>query len=377
MPRKRKKAINPPLNIYKKIALSFIVLTILLIIVVFYFTLSYAYITVYPNQEEISSEFNFIIVEDETIADPQEGMFVGKIVNQTVVGEKSFTTTGTKELAGDVVGQVKLISKLSRDQILIATTRVLATDGTLFRLQNRVVVPSNGNIMAEVYADDESKATVLAGTKFTIPGLNSQLQKIVYAETSSGISPKGRTVKAVSQTEMDNAVEILANELSKQVLTDEDKDKVKILKKEIITREFNSEIGDEVTEFTLKLTVQVIGAIFEPKPVKEFAVNVLEGMINLDRELIALNADSLIFEVEKHDLDNRLAQIKSSVNGLTVVSEESPILDKDKIIDLDPDQIKVYLEAFDEIESVEIGFFPGIVKKVPYFKDHIIIKIVE
>ena len=231
---RKKRAINPPLNIYKKIALSFIILTLLLIAVIFYFTLSYAYITIYPAEQEVKTDFNFVIVEDAELVDAKEGIFIGQIVNETLEGEKTFTTTGTKQVFEDVVGEVKIINNLSRDQILVATTRLLTPDGILFRLQNRVNVPGRGSLIAEVYADDPSKPLAKAGTKFTIPGLSQSLQELVYAETDKDFKAEGVTVKAISQAEVDQAIESLAKDLAQQVFKEENVSKTKILTKEII-----------------------------------------------------------------------------------------------------------------------------------------------
>lgn len=374
MPR-RKRAINPPLNIYKKIALSFIVLTLILIAVIFYFTLSYAYITVYPAEQEVKTDFNFVIVEDEELVNASEGIFIGQIVNETLSGEKTFTTTGTKQVFEDVVGEVEIINNLSREQILVATTRLLTSDGILFRLQNRVVVPGGGSLMAEVYADDPSKPLAKAGTKFTIPGLSESLQELVYAETDKDFVAEGVTVQAISQEETEQAIEILAEELAQQVFKEETVDKTKILSKEIVSREFSNSVGSEVNEYTLKLEIKVVGVMFDQQSVQTFAQKALEGLVPLDKDLVATNKDNLIYEIEKYDLDNKLAQIKSTIKGVAIISEDSDILEREKLIKLNPEEIRAYLENFEDVESVEIGFFPGWIKKVPYFQDHIIIKI--
>jgi ribosomal protein L21E len=41
------------------------------------------------------------------------------------------------------------------------------------------------------------------------------------------------------------------------------------------------------------------------------------------------------------------------------------------------DEIKSYLKTFEEIDNVDVTFFPSWLKKMPYFKDHIIIKIAQ
>ncbi|MCX6743043.1 MAG: hypothetical protein NT116_02285 [Candidatus Parcubacteria bacterium] len=369
--------INPPLSIYKKIALTFIILAVILIGVIFYFTLSYAYITIYPKQEQVKTDFNFVIVEDEKGVNPLTGIFAGKIVDQTFEGEKLLLTTGTKQLAGDIVGKVKITNGLSKNQTLVATTRLLSPDGTLYRLKNKVDVLANGALEAEVYADDSSKPLAKAGTKFTIPGLSETLQKIVFAESLQDFVTSGQSVKAVSQEELDKALADYAEELSQQAVKEEDSGKIKVLNKEIIAKTFDVKPGDEVLNYHLKLKLKVSGVIFDDKDVKVFAQESLASQISADKQSVASNSDSLVYEVEKVDLNNKLAQLKSSINGAAIISLNSPILERDKLVKLSFDEIKAYLENFEQIERVDITFFPSWVKKVPYFQDHIIIEIAQ
>jgi len=369
--------INPPLSIYKKIALTFIILAVILIGVIFYFTLSYAYITIYPKQEQVKTDFNFVIVEDEKGVNPLAGIFAGKIVDQTFEGEKLLLTTGTKQLAGDIVGKVKITNGLSKNQTLVATTRLLSPDGTLYRLKNKVDVPANGALETEVYADDSSKPLAKAGTKFTIPGLSANLQKIIFAESLQDFVPSGQLVKAVSQEEMDKALADYEEELAQQAVKEEDSGKIKVLNKEIIAKTFDVKPGDEVLNYHLKLKLKVSGVIFDDKDVKVFAQESLASQISADKQSVATNSDNLVYELEKVDLNNKLAQLKSSISGVAIISLNSPILERDKLVKLSFEEIKAYLENFEQIERVDITFFPSWVKKVPYFQDHIIIEIAQ
>lgn len=371
----RKKSINPPLHVYKKLAISFVVLTLILIAVIFYFTLSYAYVTVYPKPQEVSTDFNFLIAEDESLQNEKEGLFKGEIINQTFEGEKKVATTGTKNIYTDVVGKVKIINDLSSDQILIQKTRLLTPDGILFRIRDRVTVPGGGSIETFVYPDDSTKPLATVGTKFTLPGLSESLQKLIYAEALDDFSAEGVKIKAIAQGEFEQAVAAYSKELAQQVFAEDNADKVKILTQEVIDKQFSNKLGDEVDEFTVKLKVKVIGVMFDGEPVRNFAKQALESVLNIDKELLSDTSDQLIYEVENYDLDNKLVKVKSSVKGIAIISENSDILDRNKLIKLKLDEIKAYLENFDDIEKVEVGFFPSWLKKIPRFQDHIIIKI--
>lgn len=367
--------VNPPLNLYKKIALTFIVLTIILIGIIFYFTLSYAYLTIYPKTQEIKTDFNFIIVEDPSLQNIEEGIFTGKVVNQVITDQKSFATTGTKEVSADAAGSVKIVNTLNQEQILIPTTRLLTADNILFRLKDRVTIPGKSTVTAAVYPDDPTKPLAKAGTKFTIPGLNTTLQKYIYAEAEQDFQTGGQTVQAISQAEIDQAVAEFSEEAAQKVFASEDSSKTKILSKEITEQTLSNKVGDTVDSYTLTLKIKVIGVIFDAQPVTIYAEKLIESLVPNDKVLVSSNTNQLIYEIEKYDLDNKLVQIKSAVNGVAVIGLDSPILDKTKLVKLSAGEVQSYLENFEDIASAEITFFPAWVKKMPRFPDHIIIKI--
>ncbi len=369
--------INPPLSIYRKIAFSFIVLTVILIGVVFYFTLSYSYITITPRAKEVSTDFNFIMVEDASAQKPEEGIFAGKIINETLSGEKEFIATGSQQVSSEFIGQVKLFNKLSADQILIVKTRLLSPDGILFRLKNQVGIPGNGSVIADVYPDDLTKTAAVAGTKFTIPGLSQNMQQFVYAEAVSDFLASGQSVKVITQEDLDKAVVSYSDELAQQTVKDADFNMSKILSKEVVSKEFNQKAGDQAVNFKINLKIKVIGVIFDERQVKTFAQKTLDGQVTSDYQLVSDSSGQLIYEIEKTDLANKLVQIKSNIKGMTIISENSQILDRDKLIRMSQQDLKSYLENFDNIEKVEISFFPSWSKKMPFFQDHIIIQVVQ
>jgi hypothetical protein len=372
---RRRHAINPPLNIYKKLALSFIVLTVILLGVIFYFTFSYAYITITPKPQDIATDFNFVIVEDANAVNAQEGIFLGQVVNQTIDGEKSFDATGSQPSKGELVGLVKIFNTQSKPQTLIATTRLLTAENVLYRIKDKVVIPAKGSIETQVYPDSANEPLVNSGTKFTIPGLSKSMQQVVYAEAVNDFKAAGQMVKAVTQDDLNNGLAALSDELAQKLFTDAQSGQVKILSKEVLDKKFSNKAGDITDTFTVSLKLKVVGVIFDDKPVKDFATKALESMVPQDKQVVGTNVDSLLYEVEKYDLNNKSAQIKSNIKGQVILGDNSPILDKENLIKLNSNEIKAYLENFDDIASVDITFFPTWIKKMPSFTDHIIIRI--
>lgn len=369
--------VNPPLNIYKKIAISFIILTLILVVVIFYFTMSYAYVTIYPKQEQVKTDFNFAISENPTALSPDQGIFAGKIVEQTTEGEKLLITTGKKTVSGDIVGRVKITNGLTKNQTLVATTRLLTPDDVLYRLKERVEIPAKGTAEANVYADNPSLALAKAETKFTIPGLSPSVQTLVYAQALQDFKASGQEIFAISQAELDKAVADFSQELAQQAIKNEDTSKTSVLSKEVIDKKFDHKVGDEVLNYNLKLKIKVTGVIFDNTDLKNFALKSLNSQVPNDKQLLSSDVDKLIYNIDKIDFKNKLAQLKSTISGITIISENSPILQHDKLARLSADDAVSYLQTFDSVERAKIAFFPSWVKKMPYFVDHIVIKIVQ
>jgi hypothetical protein len=158
-------------------------------------------------------------------------------------------------------------------------------------------------------------------------------------------------------------------------LTSDDANKVQILQNIVLEKSFNHKVGDVADNFSLRLSLKVTGVIFDDQPVKDFATKALASMVPEDKQLAQTNSDSLVYDVEKYDFNNNSVQLKSNINGTIIISENSPILAKDKLVKLSTDQLKSYLENFQDIQSVDVTFFPSWLNRMPSFSDHIIVRI--
>jgi hypothetical protein len=180
----------------------------------------------------------------------------------------------------------------------------------------------------------------------------------------------------VSQEDIDGAVQdllasIVADAVPSGRITD-----AKVLSKEIVSQEASAKVGDEVTEFTLKLKVKIVGVVFDAEPIKEFSKKVLESVTPEGQILSTIDTDSIQYVVEKYDTNAKIAQLVGTVHGSLVLDEGNIILDKERIIDLSVDQVAAYLEGFESVESVDVRLFPSWIKRIPELPDHVIIKVI-
>jgi len=371
----RRRMINPPMNMYRKIAISFIVLTLILIGVVFYFALSYANITVIPATKDITSELSISVTEDAGAADTAQGIFTGEVLAQEVSGSGEFEVTGIKTVQQNATGRVRIVNNYSRQQPLVATTRLVTEDEVLFRIRDGVTVPAGGSVEVDIYADDESEAVnVPSGARMTIPGLFEDLQSLIYAETITPVSGDEISISALTQQEIDAAVEKLSQRLIDDQLNFAGPDSYQVLSKEIVSQEVSEEVGAAVDSFSLDITLAVRGVVLPKETVKAYSISTLEGVVPEGRELVFTD-DALLLEVTSIDIDQNTADIRVIVSGKSSISEINEIFDKSKLVGMSRDELIAYLENFESIEAADIKFFPVWISKVPSLHDHIEINI--
>src|SRR3989338_2994289 len=139
-----KKSPVPPLSmIYRKIAISFVVLTVLLVGVIVFFSLAKATVAITPKQELKSAEFLVTVSKNPGNA---PGTLQGNYEEKVVEDEGQFEATGVTEKSGRAQGKVMLTNTTSIAQPLVATTRLLSPEGVLFRMKAGATVPANGKV---------------------------------------------------------------------------------------------------------------------------------------------------------------------------------------------------------------------------------------
>lgn len=384
--KKSSSKTEAPVNFYRKIAVGFIVLAGVLVIFAAYFVLSRAEISVTLTKEPVSVDFIADLTEPTVenlngpaVVIPDAATLSGRLMETTVSGDKEYSATGKKMSEGDVGGKVTIINNYSKNQPLVATTRLLSPGGILYRLKNRVDVPAGGRVEVEVYADTPSEAAAQLGpSRFTIPGLWAGLQDQIYGESSEPMHGGKQEIKFVSQTDLDAAYNDLTQTLSGQVLESlkaemESAGEIlgKVMIKEINEKKSNLAAEEEGDKFTVSLKLKVVGVSFYRRDLERLAFNQLQAKITDDKELTNVDYNKLTFLVEKYDLKNGEANLMVHLDGEATMRTDSQIFAKEKFVGLSKEKIIQYLSIYPEIERITIKFSPFWVKKVPQMKNNV------
>jgi len=376
--KENKKAVEPSMKLYRNIAIGFILVTLLMLAIVIILSTVRATVHIYSNVGTISTDFIADIVKDTEL----EGEIPGRVIEITldetrefIVGQDGATAVPVK--AG---GMVTVFNTSNRQQPLVATTRLLTADGLLFRIDEGVVVPANGTVEVMAHADEEGTDGEIGPNTFTIPGLNSTRQQEVYAESTDPMTGGLEYIKLVSEedlvaaeTEIRESIIAAAQESLRADVPESYTGET--LFEELIDQAASVKAGDEADSYTVSMSLRLIGVFYDQQSLLTLAEAKLYEGLEKGYQMFRVNRDEIKVEVERYDLEYEIANVHVTLEGMTMVSPTSSLLDKDNLVGLSSQELVDYLVNSGIAVNVDVQFFPFWIRKVPQLKDHIEIKI--
>ncbi|MFA6170944.1 MAG: hypothetical protein WCW77_01825 [Patescibacteria group bacterium] len=380
----RKSGQPPKLGLYKKIAYSFILLVLVLLGVVFYFSFVKIKIVIVPSQEEITDSLTFKVVGGQPSNPGNGGAAIGGALDEfNVAGEEKIEATGEKVISEEVQGKVIVYNSYIKNQPLVASTRLLSSDGKLFRTKETVNVPAGGNIAVDVYADKSDSTMVIGPSKFTIPGLWAGLQDKIYAESKEPMSYKKNSKKFVKEEDIQNGINKVKESLAAKALAEArakypqyDQILLKI-DDNAIKKEIDAMANEEKDSFTVKLETAAEMAGFMESESASLVKDRFSLTIPAGKELVSFNGDGFKYELVNIDAAAGRAEVKAEFSGKVAVKDLSKILDPKDLAGLSKAQLEEYLKSKEGIADYEIKFSPSFVKRVPAMLDRIEIEVMK
>jgi hypothetical protein len=362
-------------RLYRRIALSFIILTLILLGVVLATTVSRATVTVVAKEVPVRASVKANLAADTKTSETVRGAIIASTVEGSSVAKPA--GKGTTQNA-PATGTVLLVNKRSAAQTLVATTRLLSKDGVLFRLKDRVVIPANGELKdVAVYADQAGPSGEIGPTNFTIPGLNEAAQRQVYAFSEKPMTGGVTSIRAVTQGDIDAAVTALKDSLAKQAqdsltATMKDKGLSGVSSNTVeISRTVSAKAGDAVDSFTVSLKLTVNAVLYDKEKFKNLGEAGLKANVPTDLDLRGSDEDTVTPIVDVADVKAQTATLSGTFTGTGVMNAQSSILAKDRLVGLDAGTVASYLKSFDSVQDASVSFSPFWVRHVPRNQDHI------
>lgn len=367
------------LKLYRRIALSFVLIVAAVLCVVLYVSTVEARIKVKPIGETVKADLLLDVVKTPS----RENEIRGRVLTGSISRTENFKPSGQgqKEVVGTSRGTVTLTNKTGSSQTLVKTTRLLTPDGKLFRIDTQVIVPAGGSVDAPAYADQTGGTfDIASGVKFTVPGLPVSMQSVIYAESKSAFTGGKRLVSVISKEDIDRAVEELKGKLEAEekgvlreqagtVFTGES------FSAEVTDKKVSVEAGTEADGFDVTLTVKLVGVFYDRQGAASMAERKLYEQLKPGREFRNVNLEALQTLVEKVDAAGEKSTVKVYLDGFSVPSTNSSALAPSRFTGKRAEEIRKILVDEGVAEDVTVEFFPFFISKAPRLPDHVIVEV--
>lgn len=368
-----------PVKFYKTVAISFFVITLLLLGTVIYITSKKATITILAKEDAKSVSLTLTVEKNQSGAN----MVSGAVSSTVFSWSETYYPTGTKTTAGTSIGEVIIYNKTAAAQPLVKTTRLLTADGVLFRLTDRVIIPAKGQITAKVYADQPGGGSDIGPSQFTIPGLSADKQKTIYAESKAPMSGGLSKVGILSAEDLANAERDYKEKMTKAFLatvpaaeTVGNQILVSIIDGGAVA---NHAAGDEVSSFKIGGANTVLLVLADKNQLNDLANKEVVKKVDSSFEKILTLKGEPQLSVVSYDLSGGTAQVSVSQEAAVTLDANSEKLSPQNFLNKRKDEIERYLLGLDHVAGVEVKFSPGWMMSAPGVADKIqvVVKIMK
>ncbi len=367
-----------PLVLYRRIALSFVILVAIAFITVVYLSTMHAVIRVHAVPKELTTDFIVRTVETAST----DGEVQGEVHSGSLGKTKTFTPSAETQKQQDdfASGMVTISSTLSTPQPLVATTRFLTASGVLFRLKKAVTVPANGSVQGEVVADQKGATGNIQPSIFTIPGLNEAKQKLITAKNAVAFVGGVKSISVLSKEEIEKATEYLKTE----ILSDA-KDMLRAQKKgpyngeaffvDVHDQSVSAKPGDQVATFDVKLTATISGVFYDDEALKKIAERKLYDALGQGQEFVDLGLATRQVQVDQVHTEKNAASIHVTQTAKAVLSASNQALDVGRFVGMNAQQVQDLLVKEKIATDTQVRCFPFWVHSIPRLKDHVSVEI--
>lgn len=373
------KKISNHNRLYAKIIITLLVLTVAAIFLILHFALAKATIKIF-SQIENKSQKIIIPLQVENPDQVNNEALLGQILNTEFELATIIPSQSTSTLSDTAGGQVTIYNNSAKDQILVKTTRLLSTTGKIYRIQERVDIPTGGQVTVWAQADQAGADYIMEAGRLTIPGLFVGLQDKIFAENKNGFKLESLPSYTVSAENLEQAKTDLKNQAIQKALDTMNqglKDNLKIdakrlfIKTETITASY---IGEKSPTCDVKQKFTVYGLVFSPADLQAMAEDKFNKNLDSSQSIIEFLPAEFNYQISEINPTDNSGIIEVNLTAKINSSSKTWSIDKDRLLGLDEIAIKKYLTDELNIDKVEVKFFPFWVHKAPTLKDHIIIE---
>ncbi len=343
---------------FRVIALTFAVITVILLGFVAYSTLGHATVTITLGNVSKEVSFRVPIAEVQPGQAAPTGTLPATFFETTDSATDSFVPTGAAASpTSKAGGSVTLHNNTDHDQPLVATTRLLSPDNILFRLQTAVRVPAHGTTTGFVVADKPGPSGAIGASTFTIPGLSAALQKDIYADSRASMTLGADTQKTVSQQDLDAARQTLLSRLqSKAATTVGSESSAASLTPQnfisnVLQETSSAKAGDKAQSFTMTVKADIVGVSFQNADLVKHIQDDAGGAQ-------VTSPDSITYTLVNYDPILKTVTASGKATVTSNVVQSSSIFSAVNFVNMTPEQVQSFLSNYDGISAVRVDLSP-------------------
>lgn len=358
---------EPSAKWYKFVAVSFLLITILLLGVIIFITSKKADIVIVAKED--AKKVNLTVTLS---ANKKPGSIPGAVTSTVFAWTEQYQPTGTRTVQGTSKGEVIIYNKTAADQPLVKTTRLLDPNGVMFRVAETTRVPAHGQVTVSVYADQAGAASDLAPTIFTIPGLPEAKQKVVYAESKAAMSGGAATVGILSSDDITSAQANFKEKVKQaflQTISQTGRElSVSVSEQSVKT---SAKAGDQVGSFTVSGTSTLIVVSYDMKDLTAKVASEVSSKIDTSAERFITADRKPTVSVSNFSLKDGTADLAVTQDALVTLDANVDKLAPTNFVGKSKDEIQRYILGLDHVVGVDIKFSPSWMSSAPTVADRI------
>jgi|FLOH01.1.fsa_nt_gi hypothetical protein len=362
---------------HKKFIWLFALIIIVLAVVITHFSFAKATIYIDPEYTEHDISFSAQIVSSEhPDINDQNDLLVGRKLSTAISKSGNFETTATSFQSSKAMGEVTLINNYTKDQTLVATTRLLTANNKLFRLLDDVTVPAGGTLTTVAQADEDGDDFLIEATSFIIPGLWEGLRDKIYAESTTAMSYQAQNQHALTESNINEAYENLRaqiiteamNEFSQNKLANEFINPEAFIIEEI-RKILSNDLNDKVDNFEMELELAITTMTYDEQKLLSKIENDITVLSEQNQGLLKFSDKDISITIkEDTDEENNIIGI---VQGKYKIQIANPNIDLEQIKNKDKETAAEYFNNLSGVNSATIQLWPFWLKNIPALDNHI------
>lgn len=356
-------------------------MSIALVAVSAYFSFAKANVVIFPKEEQVSAEFSAKL--DTAAADAASlDLVPGRIERAEKDGAKTVTQVESKLVPDYAHVTVTIYNTQNGAQGLLPRTQLDTAEGIKFRTDESVNVPAGGSVQVGATADQPGKEYNIGPSRFSIIKLSPELQQLVYAESTEAATGGERPSTAVTEDDIKNAQDALAEELFAQAeselatkLSGTEQYVPEAVAKKVVEKSASVEAGAAVESFDVTVKVEAATVIFDENGLLQLAIAKLNESLPEDRELVSYDPATFEYDVSKFDQKSGSANVAASLKGVARPRLPAEAFDRGVLKGKTRGQVEERYAGFAQVDHVEIRFVPFFSFVVPTIIDNISIEV--